>query len=122
MENNNYFYKIFEVSPIPITILAGKFPHIFIKEANAAYIALTGRSRTDIIGIPFFITTPHPGMYLDKKGFTDVERSIEKVYREKTVVKTPVQKFLKPVPESSDFETLFLEATNTPCFHCRWRN
>jgi PAS domain S-box-containing protein len=116
MENDNYFYKIFEDSPIPTTILCGKFPDIFIKEANAAYIALTGCSRADIIGIPFFITTPPPVIYLDKKGFTDVERSIEKVCLEKIAVKTPVQKFLKSIPDSSEFETLFLEAANTPVF------
>jgi PAS domain-containing protein len=67
MKNDDYFYQIFEASPIPTTILAGKFPDVFIQEANSAYIALTGRNREDIIGIPFFITTPHPSMYLDKK-------------------------------------------------------
>lgn len=114
MSDKDYIYKIFEASPIPTTILSGKFPNILIKEANAAYIELTGRSRDEIIGFPFFITTPHPAMYLDKEGLTNVEQSIKKVCLEKTVVKTPVQKFLKPVPNSSDFETLYLEAINTP--------
>lgn len=114
MREHKAFNNIFEVSPVPTCILEGRFPHIFISEANAAYIKLTGRNRNDILETPFFITNPHSGMYLDQHSFKDVEQSIEKVYLEKSTVKTPVQKFLKPIHQGQEFETLYLEATNTP--------
>lgn len=114
VRNNEYFCKIFEASPIPTVILEGNFPMIFIKEANEAYAALTGQIRKKLIGTPFFITSSHSAMYLDKQGFKDVEHSVEMVYLHKTAIKTPIQKFLVPIPENDDFETLYLEATNTP--------
>ena len=116
MGDNQHFSKIFEASPVPTVVLAGNFPGIFVKEANAAYIALTGRTRAELVGNPYFITAPHPGMNLSPKGFEDVRGSLEKAFREKSLVKTPLQLFLKPIPNSSDFETLYLEATNMPVF------
>lgn len=54
MRNKDYFYKIFDVSPIPTVILEGKFPDIIIRDTNEAYAALTGRSTGELIGISFF--------------------------------------------------------------------
>jgi PAS domain S-box-containing protein len=114
MEKKDTFFKIFDISPIPTCVLEGIYPNIYFKEANKAYIALTGRTRDEIIGSAFFFTNPHPAMYLENKGLEDIVQSIAKVFTEKIPVKTAVQKFIKPLPESTAFETLYLEATNTP--------
>jgi PAS domain S-box-containing protein len=114
MKNNNFFFKIFDDSPTPTVILEGKFPNIVIKTVNLAYANLTGRTCEELIGMPFFVSNPHPGMRLSQKTYEDVKQSIAKVYTKKTTIKTPLQKFLKPIPNSTNFETLYLEATNTP--------
>ena len=114
MRREDYFCKIFDGSPIPTVILEGEFPNILIKNANIAYADLTGRTCEELIGFSFFQANPHPTMDLSQTGYEDVQKSIEKVYSEKRTVKTPLQKFLKPKFPSNDFETLYLEATNTP--------
>ncbi|RCH56205.1 hypothetical protein DJ568_05575 [Mucilaginibacter hurinus] len=114
METRDLFYHIFEASPVPTVILQGNYPDIRVLQANAGYIALTGRPSHEIINTSFFIKEPHPGMHLEAQGLSDVEQSIKEVYLKKQAVKTPVQKFLKPLAAISGVETLYFEATNTP--------
>jgi PAS domain S-box-containing protein len=108
------FFTIFDNSPVPTAILSGKFPNVYYKEANAAYLELIGRSREELLGRPFLISTPHPAMHLDEQGFTDVRESIDQVYRTKITVKTPVQKLTKSISGTGYTEQFYLEATNTP--------
>jgi PAS domain S-box-containing protein len=90
------YERLFAAIPTPYLVMT---PELVILDANPAYLAVTGRSREDIVGRGVFEAFPPQPDALDEGGVSRVQRSFERA-RDTGVMDTmPVQKY--DIPDSA---------------------
>lgn len=104
------FAAVFAAAPSPYLLLS---PHLVICEANDAYLAVTGRSREDLLGRPVFEAFPDNPAFPGADGVANVRASLERARTSGRPDVMAVQRYDIPVG-GGGFETRYWSTTNSP--------
>ena len=114
MNSDDFFWEVFQESPVPTIILKGDAPDFTIIEVNRKFEELSNRSRGELAGNGFFKSSPHPAMATNAETITVVRQSLDQVVREKNPVRSAPQKYTGPLTGAEPSAVLYLQATNKP--------
>jgi PAS domain S-box-containing protein len=114
MPQNNHFIKIFNAMPLPSLLLAADAPHFTIKEANTAYLNITGTNISHLLGKGIFEAFPVNPDKPFAEGAKKLRNSLLESITTKQPHKMAVQHFDIPVRGSGCFEERYAEIENTP--------
>jgi PAS domain S-box-containing protein len=106
------FSTIFNVNPSPNLLIEAVAPHFPIVDANEAFLAITGRTREQLIGHHFF------------EAFSDVNylksppwsAALNKVLESGEANHTPLIRYLTPPDNQGHSQEKYFKSTNTPVF------
>ncbi|MEP9377574.1 PAS domain-containing protein [Aquabacter sp. CN5-332] len=104
------FEALFAASPNPYVLLDPSFGLVAM---NDAYLRVTGRERTDILGRNMFEAFPSDP---DSAGHRTLRQSLERVVRERVQDHLPLILYAIPINGGRGFEERYWSATHTPLF------
>jgi hypothetical protein len=87
------FRVLFAVAPTPVLVVAPDAPRFTITDVNEAYLAVTMRTRDDLIGPALFEAMPDNREDPGATGATNLRASLDRAIAVKRSDKMPVQKY-----------------------------
>lgn len=103
---------LFRASPTPFLVLATDAPSFTITEVNDAYLAVTMRTREELIGRALFDAFPDNPADMDADGVSNLRASLERVLVTRRPDAMPTQKYDIARPDGS-FEERWWNPVNS---------
>ncbi len=104
---------LFAAAPVPMLVMAPDGPRFTIAEVNDAYLAVTMRSREDLVGKGVFEAMPDNPADLGADGTANLRASLERVVGTRLTHRMAVQKYDIAHP-AGGFEERWWEPVNSP--------
>lgn len=105
------YERLFEAIPTPYLVMS---TDLVIVATNAAYLAVVGRSREDLVGRPVFEAFPPMPDAMDPTGVTRVQLSFERARDTGRPDTMPVQKYDIPDPVHGGFVERYWSLISVP--------
>ena len=105
------YAALFAALPTPYLVMT---PDLVIVEANAAYLAVTGRTRAELLGVPVFEAFPPAPEALDATGVSRVQRSFERARDTGRPDTMPIQRYDIADPASGGLGARFWSLISVP--------
>ena len=112
--DSKLFQTVFDSSPTPSALIDVDDPTFTIINVNKAFLINSFLGKKELIGMG--ITEAFPQLKDDSIGPENLEKSLNKVVREKTIDEMPIVKYDIINKQTGEIDERYWEASNTPIF------